>query len=1017
VEYIVTNSGELAQALKSVTGGDTILLKGDEPFEINNQVGIKPESNVTITSFDPEQPATIATLLISKAENLTFDGLIFDSSSISDTRPTWLKDINVSASSNITIQNSDMRSTADGPLTLDGEVARAASLGSITGSDGFSFVNNSVSNYNFGLLVLESTNTVIADSEFTQLQGDAIRLGGVQGVTIEGNYIHDPFGSDSEINHMDMIQIWSTRTTLVTQDVTITGNVLDAGDGAGTQSIFIRNERADTAEGDASDLFYKNITITDNVIYNGHLHGITVGETDGVIVANNTLALNPEAVMLSATNPGRLTSPSISVAGDSINVQITDNVAYQVKGPDDAVIEGNYLVDYSTQNAENYVGNVFVAADNGGSVGLQGLAFDPNGPLGDTTVGSSFSQFVDAPEALTAMFKFETVDGAEDHYRFDASLTADSNGPLADEDAVFEWTFADGTKAYGQVIEHIFDNAGPQDVTLQVIAGNGAVADSFERSFFVKDTVLLDVDVIDGNVVDGSFYNSTLTSKAVVTEDGLHVSSGHALRVDPSNDQIYNLEQFSISFGMKRDSADGGHGDLAMIHKSFKLVLNKDGELDFTLTNSEGTQYKVVTEGANLTDTDWHRVTLSYDGIGGNFVIFVDGKQAAEIDVEGQTIPLESWGLTFGSEWYGSYTGLIDKIEMTADPTDQSNAYSDAQEFFTYKEAGLSESFLRFAAAGVEAAGELGDFGPAMTIESYDAGGQDHGDVAILEDGAGVVLEGNAWKTFNLTGEIGPDTVLRFDFSANMKGEIQAISLTSDGVVTEQNTFQILGTQTFGLQDFKTTYSEAVGTVTLEIPVGQFLSGSFDQVVLIADDDANSGAVTTFSNFTLTNSFSSDTIGFPDSIEAGSEHLSDYLISLENYWRFGQDEGLADIRDDGRTIELTNNAWKFIDKRVTIDEDSHLDFFLDSDDVGEVQAIGFLKDGKLDDKGIFQLGGNQSFGIQDYNGLRGLEDGPTAYSLDVGKYLQGAYDGIVLIADDDGDASGQVIFSDLEFFA
>ena len=42
-------------------------------------------------------------------------------------------------------------------------------------------------------------------------------------------------------------------------------------------------------------MFYKNIVIKDNVIKNADYHGITVGETIGVVISNNTVLQNSDS--------------------------------------------------------------------------------------------------------------------------------------------------------------------------------------------------------------------------------------------------------------------------------------------------------------------------------------------------------------------------------------------------------------------------------------------------------------------------------------------------------------------------------------------------------------------------------------------------------------------------------------------------------------------------------------------------------------------------------------------------
>ena len=113
----------------------------------------------------------------------------------------------------------------------------------------------------------------------------------VERVRIEANHIHDFNRVLESPDHADMIQFWTNGTTSPSSDITIRGNILNSGAGWFTQSIFMRNELVDSGKAEA-EMFYRNVIIEDNVIINAHLHGISVGETAGLKIANNTVIRN-----------------------------------------------------------------------------------------------------------------------------------------------------------------------------------------------------------------------------------------------------------------------------------------------------------------------------------------------------------------------------------------------------------------------------------------------------------------------------------------------------------------------------------------------------------------------------------------------------------------------------------------------------------------------------------------------------------------------------------------------------
>lgn len=689
MQYVVDSNATLQQALNIARPGAEILLKTTaEAYNIEIRSALsQTATDLHIRSYDPLSPATVETIYLENANDVHIDNIKINS--LLTEREDWKKDINIRGGSEISITNSAMMSDASGPLLPNGGATVGESLGNVQDVNGFTFSNNTVSNYNFGLAVLESRNIRIADNDIANLQGDAIRLGGVADIIIENNHIHDLFGSDTSINHMDMIQLWSTNAKIVSENVIIRGNILDAGDGVGTQSIFMRNEQADSSPGGASDRFYKNITIVDNVIYNGHKHGITVGEAYGVKIANNTLITNIQAGMITEGGGGSaLSNPAIQVVESAVGVSITDNVSAGVTAPGSAVVKGNLAVNYLDPSMPNYYGNLFLNVEAGGGVSLTGLKARPGGLLDGSGIGAPLTQFDTTPAELTAGFVTEPVNGSETVFRFDGRRTADEGGYLLADEATFIWKFDDGILQTGQVIEHVFHDFGDHDVQLLVTTEDGRSSE-MHAEVAVSDPVLLDIQISKGQVDDTSSYQSAIDFKAEnASDEGIRIAKGETLSVESTSSQIYALDQFSLAFDMK---LDGGvvnpAGVLAFVHHSFTLKLTPRGELSFQMDTGQGEQFDLVSNGADLLDTDWHRIALSFDGIGGEFALFVDGTEVGSIAVSGSTKARDWAGLVFGSDWNASFTGRINSIEMTADPLSPEDVRQDYRDFLQERAA------------------------------------------------------------------------------------------------------------------------------------------------------------------------------------------------------------------------------------------------------------------------------------------------------------------------------------------
>ncbi|WP_306145396.1 right-handed parallel beta-helix repeat-containing protein [Roseibium sp. MMSF_3412] len=984
MEYVVNSQAELNEALNNAVAGDSIVLaKIDDSYTIRMHDMDFAGEGISISSQDPNDMAIVDTIHLTASSNIHFSHLDVNSHTYDSGRADWLTDVYVTDSSDISLSNSVFSGDAtEARLTADSYGAE--SFATIRESDGFVLENNTISNYNFGLLLLETTDVTVNNNEFHSLQGDPIRMGGVQNVDITNNNIHDLLGTDESLNHMDMIQIWSTSTTLVTSDVTISGNILDAGNGVASQSIFIRNEKVDTSENANLEYYYSNITIEDNLIYNGHLHGITVGETNGLVINNNTLVTNPQSSMIVAGGEKNVTyNPAINVASSSTGVTITDNVTSAVTAPDSANVSGNYLVDYVNQSADNYVGNVLVFAQNGGDLSLDDLKFNPDGPLGSSDIGAKVSQFDDTPDALTPVVTLEKVSGLEQVLNLSADYTADANGFVDASDATFTWTFEDGTVLSGQTVQVAFEQAGELSVSLTVETDGEKV--TVEKTVHVEDPVIFSISADNGVVEDSSSNDVDFVAKTV--SDTIHIGDGSTFEVTRNNSEIYSLEQFTLSFDMKRDAVSGLAETVAMLHQSMSLKLTDDGELSLGLTNNEGDRFELVSSGADLNDTGWHNVVLSFDGIAGNLELYVDGNKVGEMEADGSTKNKEYWGLVFGNPWKSGngFKGELDNIKMTSDP--YTTPQVSPPDISDPDEPVDEPVILKFT--------DDDDAGTGIRVSDYDDYVQDKGTVAVSSEGESITLYGNAWKVLDIETNIDSDTVISFDFEADIMGEIFALGFVKDGKLLQENVVQFGGTQDWGHQ-YGDQYTTAGVSQRFDLMVGQYLEGTVDQIVLIADNDAYGGGTTNFSNISI-------------AAESNELEVSGVQYDIKSYEAGVQDFGLSEVSEDGSEITLTGNAWKQIEKDIVIDEDTLLSFNFDSRNEAEIYAIGFLKDGKVEEDHVFELEGTQNWGIQDL--FNEGDDG--LFNINVGDYFQGEFDGLVLIADDDRKKDADATFSNI----
>ncbi|MEZ5329085.1 MAG: choice-of-anchor K domain-containing protein [Verrucomicrobiales bacterium] len=120
------------------------------------------------------------------------------------------------------------------------------------------------------------------------------------------------------------------------------------------------------------------------------------------------------------------------------------------------------------------------------------------------------------------------------------------------------------------------------------------------------------------------------------------------------------------------------------------------------------------------------------------------------------------------------------------------------------------------------------------------AGWQDQGSYSIQDSGATLYIKDNAWKEIDYNTTIAANTVLEFEFYSNKRGEIHSIGFDTDSELSATRSFQVYGTQDWGIDDFQ-NYSSNDGWKSYLIPVGQYFTGSFTKMVFAADHDSNPG--------------------------------------------------------------------------------------------------------------------------------------------------------------------------------
>ncbi|WP_414621351.1 hypothetical protein [Calothrix sp. CCY 0018] len=299
------------------------------------------------------------------------------------------------------------------------------------------------------------------------------------------------------------------------------------------------------------------------------------------------------------------------------------------------------------------------------------------------------------------------------------------------------------------------------------------------------------------------------------------------------------------------------------------------------------------------------------------------------------------------------------------------------------------------------------------SLESY-GGSQDNPKNGTVETSSNEVnLSGNRWQRLEINSTITKNTVLRFEFAGNGKGEIQGIGFDNDNAISQQDGerfFQLDGSQNWGNKNLtKFIVGKSGDKDIYEIPVGEFFIGAFDFLTIGNDDDqSNPDAESTFSNIKIFEGTSAP-------VDTPKEAPNSLNISIKgvtqseevlSYGGASQNPSIISTVSNDNELQLEGNGWKRLDiTGYEITEDTLLKFDFAGNGEAEVQGIGFDNDnviGGNDVKSFFQVDGSQSWGIEDLDDyIVGSDNGFTQYSIAVGDFFTGKFDFLTIGNDDD----------------
>jgi hypothetical protein len=358
-------------------------------------------------------------------------------------------------------------------------------------------------------------------------------------------------------------------------------------------------------------------------------------------------------------------------------------------------------------------------------------------------------------------------------------------------------------------------------------AGNTTFTFTVTRSGDLSGTTTVDWTVtgtdVDANDFGGSLPSGTVTFNANQTSQIITVNvSGDRLWETDENFTV-NLSNASGVAQITNATATGtiANDDSApgitvsptsglittedLGTASFDVVLDSQpsAEVVITVTSSDATEGTISTNSLTFNSTNWNIAQT----------VTVTGVNDAQID---------------GDRPYS--------IVLDASSSDSSYNQIDPEDVLvTNQDNDFSQNGLNFN---------------NYTIESYGGTSQDKNPAVTIEDnGETLHIVGNGWKKIAFPYTVTADTILEFDFSSSVEGEIQGIGFDNDNGLSQNFTFQLYGNQTWGISNYNDYGVESGNWLHYSIPVGQFYTGKMLYLTFANDHDvANPNGESLFSN-------------------------------------------------------------------------------------------------------------------------------------------------------------------------
>ncbi len=374
----ISDAGALATALQNARGGETYLLSPGNYGTL--KLGRTFQSPVVIRSADPTNLACFTVAIFDGAENIHLDGIRFDYV-FKRGDPHHLANFVVRNSRKIKFSNSVFSGdVASGTGTPEDGAGFGTGL-LVFNADNVDITNSEFLTWWKAVIVINTDGINITDSDVHSIRSDGLVFDNVDNILVKDNHLHDFGGADGVGDHRDMIQIQRANNS-GSANITIRDNVFDVGGGDFTQTIWAGGDGKNIGD---RQVRHQNVLIENNMIYNGHVHGISIYGSDNISVRKNSLI----------NVPGGHSVPAINISADSSSVVIEQNAVANILGYEnqrDWVVLNNAMIQDQTPSQGGYYDSQFIYYARGAKNGYNEYGVRPGSLIDRLNAGSTLAK-------------------------------------------------------------------------------------------------------------------------------------------------------------------------------------------------------------------------------------------------------------------------------------------------------------------------------------------------------------------------------------------------------------------------------------------------------------------------------------------------------------------------------------------------------------------------------------------------------------------------------------------------